>query len=293
MSVHILHEHTEIISHILFRNNCQGTEVLDSLTLEENKDDKYGEIYTVDKSKLPERGLIINGYFSNESECNEACIEIINFNINFISMNVTRSDNTNWEEEWKKDYNPIRINSSLRIITPWMEYNKDTDVIIEPSNGYGTGSHPTTFLCANILADLIKKDDIVVDMGCGSGILSIISSKLGAKEIFSIDADIEALSSCRKNIELNKCENINVIHENNLKFLNTKVDVIVANIVPDILLKLLDDFYDVLKTGGKAILAGINKDNIDLMLNALKEKFDIEKISNIDNWTAIIVSRKR
>lgn len=127
-------------------------------------------------------------------------------------------------------------------------------------DGWGNGKHPTTFLCLDVLQKYVKTGSLVLDYGCGSGILALLASKLGAKECFGVDVDEACLEAARKNVALNKCNNIAIEHTKDIYIGCDNLplcDVTVANILPGPLTRLVSPIIGHTKPGGKLCLSGM------------------------------------
>lgn len=187
----------------------------------------------------------------------------------------------NWMAAWRKQYRPISIGRRLTVLPAWMELENPsrTAVKIDPGMAFGTGTHPSTQLCLEFLDDIFadaippKKDssrDALIDVGCGSGILSIAALKLGVRSVLAVDVDAVALQNTRENAELNHIEaglelgvgSVREILEGNFRV--RSAPVVVANILAPVIIRLFDDgLADLLLPGGIMILAGILETQAD------------------------------
>lgn len=170
-------------------------------------------------------------------------------------------DRINWNVKWQKFHKLIKIKPFI-VFAPFLRKKVSISppykykIIINPSFAFGTGSHPTTKMCIKYLANYVKKRDIILDVGTGSGILAIVSEKLGAEHVLAIDIDEIALKEAEKNIKRNRCKNI-FLRETISSDIDIKFDIIVCNILLNDILKLKDLFSKVIKKGGKLILSGL------------------------------------
>ncbi len=199
-----------------------------------------------------------------------------------------------YQNAWKKYLYPEKVSKHFVVKPTWREYESiDGDELIielDPGRAFGTGSHPTTSLCIKHMEEYINKGDTVLDVGTGSGILMIASSKLGAKEIWGVDIDPLAVEVARENLELNRVnmEKIKLFKGNLIDVVeNKKFDVVVANILADVIKLLLKDISSVVKKDGLMILSGIiedkapeiRKDIIELGYTIISETQDKEWVS--------------
>ena len=190
----------------------------------------------------------------------------------------------------------MRVGRNLVIKPSWEDYEeKPKDIIIEldPGMAFGTGDHETTFMCLEALEEFIDSDNLVYDIGCGSGILSIAASKLGAKKVVGVDLVPLAVEVSKENVKINnETEDVEIIHGNLLDVVEDKADLIVANIIAEIIVEMSNDLKDFLKIDGLFIGSGIILSKIDLVVNALeKAGFEILEIREMNEW-ACIIARK-
>src|SRR5665647_23814 len=155
-------------------------------------------------------------------------------------------DDEDWKENWKEFFKTVRVTEKIIIKPSWEEYKKENldDLIIgiDPGMAFGTGTHATTSLCLKLIEKYLKKGDFVLDVGCGSGILSIASSLLGAEKTLGIDIDPIAVAISRENVELNKlADTVKIIEGDLAKRVSFKADIIAANLMADLVIMLTED----------------------------------------------------
>lgn len=208
-------------------------------------------------------------------------------------------DEEDYQNSWKKYLFPEKVSAKFVVKPTWREYTpKDDELVIEldPGRAFGTGSHPTTSLCLKLMEENIKKDDEVIDVGTGSGILMIAADRLGAKEIYGTDIDELAVESAKENLELNKIsENKAKVFKGDLISVveDKKFDVVVANILADVLLILLNDISKVVKPNGKIIFSGIIEDKCQLLQNEVENLgFEVKEIKADKEWRAMLIVAK-
>lgn len=208
---------------------------------------------------------------------------------------------TNWMEAWKKHYRPIPVGEGLMILPPWAE-NPDTARIpirIDPGMAFGTGTHPTTQLSLILLEKFIKTGEAVLDIGCGSGILSIAAHKLGAGGVYGVDIDPSAVENAQKNAAENGIEagvkfevgSTSEILED--IFPIRQAPLVIANILAHILLELLEQrLEELMSPNGILLLSGILEENEPEIMAALKEhNLTIKKRIQVDDWAALALQK--
>lgn len=166
-----------------------------------------------------------------------------------------------WGENWKRFFKPVQVTSKFWVKPPWSGIRLKRDQIpidITPGMAFGTGTHASTHLCIQALEERIKKKELsVLDVGTGSGILSIVAAKLGAKEVWGIDIDGAAVENARENVGLNHVSDIIKIREGSIGDLQKKFDVVVANIDLKNLKRMKRPLLNHLKDHGVLILSGL------------------------------------
>jgi len=180
-----------------------------------------------------------------------------------------------WERCWKKYYKPLRIGKHLLIKPSWEDVEpKEDDLVIEmdPKMAFGTGTHETTKMCCEVLEEQVKEGITVLDIGTGSGILSIASALLGAKEVTAVDIDPVAVKVAKENAALmGLSDKINIICGNLADEINEKFDIVVANIIADAIVTLAPAAKECVKKDGIFIASGIINTRYEDVENALKK----------------------
>lgn len=234
------------------------------------------------------RGLV-GGYKANNSDGYYG-------NIRIELANVKEED---WANNWKKYYKPFRVGKSLIIKPSWEDVEpKDGDRILEidPASTFGTGQHHTTKMVMEMLDDVISGGERVLDLGCGSGILSIAALLLGAREVAICDIFENAVKTAAENIEKNKFTSFNAYCGNIIedKALREKIgggyDVICANIVADVIIAMSPLFEEFLNDGGKLMVSGVIDERVDEVTAALSENgWKVVNAKNEEGWNCILL----
>ncbi len=165
----------------------------------------------------------------------------------------------NWNQVWEKNFDPILVEDQCVIRAPFHENTPKLkyEIIIEPKMSFGTGHHETTYLMLKTMLNLDFTDKVVLDMGCGTGVLAILASLMGAKDITAIDIDDWAYNNTLENIEKNNCKHINAFQGDASLLTNQNFDIIIANINRNILMDDIKHYSSVLKSKGILLLSGI------------------------------------
>ena len=198
-------------------------------------------------------------------------------------------EQTNWNAEWEKNFNPIEVQGLVSIRAPFHEnINLKYDIVIEPKMSFGTGHHETTHMMVQHLIDLDLENKKALDMGCGTGILAIFAEMKGANPIDAIDIDNWCYQNSLENVERNNCKNIFVFEGDSSLLINKKYDVIIANINRNILLMDIKTFTGCLNDTGVLLLSGFYEDDIPIIdAEVSKYNLKLEKVIEKNNWVAL------
>lgn len=301
VSVNIDKKNEEIVSEIFYGIGAKALEIKDDndlIDLSNRKED--WDFFGIDLEGINLDKVNIKSYFSEEEDIDRILI-FLKENIeekNLGSISTKEIDDEDYLNNWKKYFKPFKIGENIIIKPSWEDYQeKEKDIVIDidPGMAFGTGTHETTSLCIEALEKYIKKGDRVFDIGCGSGILSIVSAKLGAEKIVAIDLDPACVRISKENISKNNLEDkVEIKHGDLMEVLEGKADVIVANIIAEVILMITDDISDYLKKDGIFISSGIILDKKDQVIEALeKNNFKIEEEKIQGEWVSIISRKNR
>lgn len=291
----------EMVSSIFDSFDIAGIEVEDPNDIKKNQSENSWD-YT-DTSLLEHNGKAasITAYFENGTDIKKITgvieqklfeIRKMGFDIGEGKIEIKAVHEKDWADNWKKYYKPTKVGKNIVVKPVWETYSKrDGEIVIEmdPGMAFGTGTHETTRMCISDLEKCVKKNSTVFDIGCGSGILGITASKLGAKDVFCVDLDPEAVKAAHENSSLNKALNIYIKQGNLTDVLKGTADVVVANIIADAIIELSGSIRKFLKKDGVFISSGIIKERKDEVIDSLhKNGFKIVKEDEIGDWVAII-----
>ncbi len=205
-------------------------------------------------------------------------------------------DDADWNENWKKYFKAFTIGEKLAVCPSWESFdNRDNRTVIslDPGAAFGTGTHATTYLCLSELENMVKNDTTVLDIGTGSGILAIASLLLGAESAIGVDIDALSVKTANENALRNGVgEKAKFIHGDLAEKISGKYDIVCANIIADVVIRLLDNVENYMNEGGKLIVSGIIDIRVNDVLKAIKEKgFNIEKEVTKEEWYAFVLTK--
>lgn len=205
-----------------------------------------------------------------------------------ISFTKKKIKNQNWNKRWESNFDAVEINSSCTVRAPFHEKsNKQFDIIIMPEMSFGTGHHETTQLMMKFILELNISEFMVCDIGCGTGILSILAEMKGAKEIDAVDISKNCCDNTLSNIKLNNCDKI-FVHNSNSKILQGKLyDLILSNMTYDKLSKNFKNFSTLINEGGELIISGFFENDLGLINDELiGYNFSYVSSINKNKWVA-------
>ncbi len=207
---------------------------------------------------------------------------------------VNHLDEEDWAESWKEFFWPEKIGRRIVVKPTWRSYRPVSDDIVielDPGMAFGTGTHPTSGMCIQLLEDYVKNGDAVLDVGAGSGILMVAAVKLGAALVWGVDNDAVAVKVAHENLILNKVSKTQyqVLQGDLMNGLERQFSLIVANILSEVIISLLDDIPAVLSPQGKFIFSGITEENAQKVKEKIVETGMIVLETRFqDGWCAIV-----
>jgi ribosomal protein L11 methyltransferase len=294
----------EPVSGIFYGLDVKGVAIEDPNDILERKQDSLSwDFADTNIFEYGDTAAVVKGYFSTEDNIEEIVTyaqlkleELKNMGINIglgkvISSSVYEQD---WATEWKKYYKTTKLGKRIIIKPTWEEYTPLSDELIvelDPGMAFGTGTHETTMMCVEALEKYVNKDDDILDIGTGSGILAITASKLGAKKVLGVDLDEVAVSAARENVNVNGLTNVDIIHGNLVDVIKEQSNIVVANIIADIVIYLTEVVKPLIKDKGLFITSGIIDSRKNDVIEALnKNNFEIVEIVELGEWVAIVAT---
>ncbi len=202
-----------------------------------------------------------------------------------------------WANCWKKYYKPLHIGKSVVIVPMWEDYEALDDEIIvkmDPGMAFGTGTHETTALCAELIEKYLPAGARALDVGTGSGILAVLASKLGAKEVEALDIDANAVGVAKENCKMNGTHNVVCRQSDLIKEANGLYDFISANIVAEIIIRMSENVGDYLADDGILVVSGIIEPQAEQVVSSFKDKgfYLVDKLEKND-WNAFVFKKNK
>lgn len=315
----------DILSAFLDDYGVSGIEICDHVPLtEDEKQEMYVDIPLVDglDDGTAKVSCYVDDSFDFDTLRADIACELTRLEafipVGTKQITIGQTEDKDWMNNWKQFFKPFRLYDNIVIKPTWetLENKRADDMIVEidPGIAFGTGSHETTKLCIGQLKKYLKKGDTVFDVGCGSGILSIISSMLGARFVHGMDIDEIAVRASMENASLNNlgedkikfsCGNLlennyigkgttfeldpNVIKENRHIVADMQYDIVVANILADVIIPLSGVVRPFMKKDGLFITSGIIADKKEDVVAALRANaFEIVDVVSMNDWVSVI-----
>lgn len=199
-----------------------------------------------------------------------------------------------WAERWTEFFKPIKISARLVVTPPWETYEPDPGeevILIDPGMGFGTGGHETTRCCLKAIDDLVDAGNNVLDVGTGSGILSIAAVLLGAGRATALDVDPAALQNARHNATLNDFQGRIFFEERSIQDTDQGFNLVIANIFAETIVELSDLLKNAVIPGGYLVLSGIMRPRSSMVEEAMKDLEQLKKMSE-GNWVTLVYQKK-
>ena len=233
--------------------------------------------------------VIITGLFDNDTESRQAVEQLshdIAAQVHASRLWLSAVDDKDWEREWMSHYHPIECANDLWIVPNWLTPPKPeaTNIIMDPGLAFGTGYHATTRLCLDWLTEEDLKDKVVIDYGCGSGILGVAALLLGARQVYAVDIDPQAVLATQQNAERNHvAERLQAFLPDAFQAYCADndilpADVVVANILAKPLIELSPYLASLVKSQGRIVLAGLIESQTDAVKAAYQPYFSLDDV---------------
>lgn len=306
----------EPISGLLYELGISGVEISDKDDFKEflENNRKYWDYVDEELEKLKTADTTLTVYLSDDEEGESLLREIEDAiekvknqkesedfgSLEIITNNVKDED---WSENWKQYFKPIKAGEKILIVPEWEEVPETDRVVfkINPGMSFGTGSHESTRMCIEEIEKLVNDKSRVLDLGCGSGILSVISLLLGAKEVYAVDIDPMAVDVSYSNLLLNGLNKDllkgfagDITEDQALRemFSKDKFELVIANIVADVIISLSDFVCDFMTDDGYFVCSGIIAERTDEVVEKLKNSgLNVLNVRKTGEWAAVLCNK--
>ena len=326
-------EAEDLVTAVLDEMGIEGVQIEDKVQLSE--EDKKKMFIDILPELPPDDGeAVLSFYVDCDTDIEELKRNITenvslfseDYNLGSLEFEVSETEDTDWINNWKQYFKPFKADEGIVIKPTWTDVNElpdhdESDLIIEidPGTAFGTGAHETTKLCIKALKKYLKSGDKLLDVGCGSGILSIVGMKLGAECALGVDVDDNATHTSVENAEINaiKSEYLDLkegvhgslidIKKDHIRFFTGNVleddnlciqtgfdrfDVVVANILADIIIPLSGVTSKYMRKGTIFISSGIINTKEEAVREALlKNDFEIMEVIHMNDWVAFVARK--
>ncbi|MFA8439598.1 50S ribosomal protein L11 methyltransferase [Pueribacillus sp. YX66] len=305
--IHTTQEAVEIVSNLLHEAGSNGVVIEDQHDLENVWDTSFGEVYELNPDNYPLEGVYIKAYFPDDGTIEQTLIDIraalqqlddADIDFGEKTIRVSKINDENWSTAWKQYYKPIHVSNRIVIIPSWEQYTKrhadELIITLDPGMAFGTGTHETTILCIRAIEKYIERGYDVIDVGTGTGILSIVAVKLGANNVYAYDLDPVAIESAKANVDMNNvAPQVFVSKGNLLENVYKRVDLIIANILAPVVIQLVEHLPNTLNQNGRFIASGIIKNQQQAVEESLESAgLVIEEVMSKNDWVAIIARKE-
>lgn len=301
LSIVVNHEVEYDVTDILESHGSNGVVIEDSKDLVNQPADKFGEIYELNPDDYPEQGVRLKAYFNEltfddtlRTNIKNAVLNLPELDKNIVTFSEKEIAEVDWANEWKNYFHPFKASERFTIVPSWETYEKESNnelcIELDPGMAFGTGDHPTTSMCLKAIEKYVKPTDSVIDVGTGSGILSIASHLIGVKRIKALDIDEMAVNVAKENFKKNHCENaIEAVPGNLLQDEDKKFNIVIANILAHIIEEMIEDAYNTLVEEGYFITSGIIEEKYEEIESQMKRVgFNIISVEHDNGWVCIV-----
>ncbi|CAD2076899.1 ribosomal protein L11 methyltransferase [Phocicoccus schoeneichii] len=305
ISIHTSVDNEEVFTEFLTEIS-NGISVDYSMDIMKSGVEDFDNKFRLNPDDYPDSDIRLTVYYDESVSVDEKISQIESFvrettNLSDkedVKITQTVVQETDWENEWKKYFHSFRVSDTFVIVPSWElddhEIKLDDRLIkLDPGMAFGTGDHPTTSMCLKYIEKIVKPEHKIIDVGTGSGILTIGAHLMGARDLTATDIDELSLKVAKENLELNDIDGVDVHSADLLKNETSKYDIVIANILAHVIEMMITDAYDCINTGGYFISSGIIVEKRDDILAQLKETgFTVLEILEDNGWVSILAKKE-
>lgn len=277
----------ELLSQVCFEYGASG--VSEELDFQQCRDDYQPEL-------IEKKHKTLNGYF--EDRPSEDFFLRLGNDFPAVEVEQSEEENKDWLEEWKKGFTAFQLVGPYWVVPTWLEKPEQAEkpIWIDPGMAFGTGTHATTQMASELLFDLsgsLDSEFSVLDVGTGTGILAFLARIQGAGKVVATEIDEDARRVARENLTINKLQQIE-IPEKQVQDIDESFDVVIANIIDGVLLKLKDSVVSRVSAGGNLILSGILIEHEADFLSKFLEGTNLSLLKRIekDEWLGLLLGKQ-
>ena len=305
ISIHTSVDNEEVFTEFLTEIS-NGISVDYSMDIMKSGVEDFDNKFRLNPDDYPDSDIRLTVYYDESVSVDEKISQIESFirettnlsNKEDVEITQTVVQETDWENEWKKYFHSFRVSDTFVIVPSWElddhEIKLDDRLIkLDPGMAFGTGDHPTTSMCLKYMEKIVKPEHKIIDVGTGSGILTIGAHLMGARDLTATDIDELSLKVAKENLELNDIDGVDVHSADLLKNETSKYDIVIANILAHVIEMMITDAYDCINPGGYFISSGIIVEKRDDILAQLKETgFTVLEILEDNGWVSILAKKE-
>ena len=302
-------EASELVSQTLIDAGAGGTEIEDRHDIEaNNRPEGMWDILDESLALKMREDVCVSAYYSAAVRAADVLAQIRSeldrlrrevgdvIPMGKLEIETDGIDEEDWAEFWKKDFHTFRIGRHMVVKPGWETYEPlpdDRVLEIDPGMAFGTGTHETTALCAELIEEYLRPGDSVIDIGTGSGILAIAAAEYGAGEVLATDIDALAVQVAGENVRRNGvADRVTVRQGDLLAAVDRRADIVIANIIADVIVSLAAPVRECIQDGGLFICSGIAAEREEKVLDALREAgYPQPDIRRKGEWVAMAARR--
>lgn len=305
ISIHTSVDNEEVFTEFLTEIS-NGISVDYSMDIMKSGVEDFDNKFRLNPDDYPDSDIRLTVYYDESVSVDEKISQIESFvrettNLSDkedVKITQTVVQETDWENEWKKYFHSFRVSDTFVIVPSWElddhEIKLDDRLIkLDPGMAFGTGDHPTTSMCLKYIEKIVKPEHKIIDVGTGSGILTIGAHLMGARDLTATDIDELSLKVAKENLVSNDIDGVDVHSADLLKNETSKYDIVIANILAHVIEMMITDAYDCINPGGYFISSGIIVEKRDDILAQLKETgFTVLEILEDNGWVSILAKKE-
>ncbi len=309
VAIKVTRDIQEAASNVLFETGINGLVIEDSKDILDCRQQiDYWDYFDEDSVKHAGEYVLIKAYLINDISLHDQ-LNLIEDRLGYIKkaffpkasfeIDIKKVYQKDWENNWKKFYKTFNVGNNFIVKPTWDQksYSREKNKIViemDPGMAFGTGTHETSSMCLELLEKYVKNGYTLIDVGCGSGILSIAAAKLGCEKVIALDTDDNAIKACKENVARNCVSNIVEVGKANLLYnVDVKANIVVANIIADCIIELCGIAYKNLIPGGLFVSSGIIKERYQDVVDELNMfGYDEVEVLTKGEWITIVAKHE-